>query len=177
MPNTEVTLEDNSDTFEKIESFSRSIESATNRPTTELNKQLIYKLDWPKRDAIIINLNHYTQMLYGGKTEIALAKDKLKKENANLYQVLLDLPLKSDTDASTGSDHSGKAALALEISTKSLIVTTMLANHGTLFSTESATEESKMKLVEQNNDLVARLAKLQIIMCPVDESFLDGKLA
>ena len=90
---------------------------------------------------------------------------------------MLDLPLKFDTDASTGSDHSGKAALALEISTKSLIVTTMLANHGTLFSTESATEESKMKLVEQNNDLVARLAKLQIIMCPVDESFLDGKLA
>ena len=179
MPNTEVTLEDNSDTFEKIESFSRSIESATNRPTTELNKQLIYKLDWSTRDAIIFSLSHYTQMLYGGKTEIALAKDKLVNGNLSLYQSLLKLPPKSDDDASAEGRGSKRITLDLDSAARSQIINTLLENHSLVLCAKSASEESKMKMIEQNNDLVVKLAKLpfSISFSSADESDLDGKWA
>ena len=119
--------------------------------------ELVFKLDWPTRDEIVVSLNRYTRVLCGEKADAELASDKLMSDNMKLYQALLNLPLKSsDADGR----HSGRIALDLNASVRLQIINSLVGSHSLVVQSETAGEENKMKMVEQNNDLVSRLAKL-----------------
>lgn len=145
------------------------------RRSSEYNQQLVFKLAWSTRNAIMISLIRYTEVLRG--VEKADVKDQLKKINTKLYQVMLDLPLKSDTDAQARSGHSSSVSLDLDFGTKSQIAAAMLANHNLVLYPESASEESKTKMIKKNNDLVIKLIKLPFSVTPnpADEVALRGK--
>lgn len=194
LPYSATSSEGNFDAFEELESpFNKSSdhnvvdesainlnkdnESATNQD--EVKKQLVFKLDLPTRDEIIVGLNRYTQVLCGEKGEAAPAKDKLMNDNANLYQLLIHLPLKSNTNVQAESRHSNRVTLDLDPGTRSQIVSTLFANHTLLVHVESTSEEKKMKAAKCNNDLVIKLMRLPISINtgPADESSaLNGEL-
>lgn len=81
--------------FEAIEYFGESSEYSVSS-NCDLS-ELVYKLDWSLRDAIIFNLNGYTQLLFGKKLG-TVAKKRLLQANADLYQRLISLPLKFDEE-------------------------------------------------------------------------------
>ena len=132
------------DAFEVIEISNEEIET--------------YKLDWATRDEIIVNLNRYTQLLCGEKT----ANETLICDNADLYQVLIGLPVKSEEDdpMSTGNAQSSRVVLDLDTNGRLQIVSTLMANHSLLVGGEAASEESKQKMIEKNNKLIVRLVNL-----------------
>ena len=130
----------------------------------------VYLLDLNTRDEIVVVLNRYSRLLCGGTTTVQ-TKEKLMNDNTNLYRALIDLPLKFD--ASDESHHSG-VALDIESSIRSQIVKTLFANHSLVFGGESVSEERKSKMVEQNNELVARMAKLPI---GVIDGSVDGTVS
>lgn len=201
MPRFTLSFDENYETFEEVEASScRSGESkdstnknATNENATNPNdhsnhheaikpnkviEELVFKLDWPTRDEIIVCLNEYAHLLYGQKAE---AKEKLMNDNAKLYQVLLNLPLQSDQYQSdqyqsganypTESRQSSKVTLDLDSCTRSQIVNALLANHSLLLHIESIDDEGKEKRFKENTDLICKLAKLQI-----SKTTLDGEL-
>lgn len=165
------TIMSSEDTFEEIESSSckSSKDSINKSATNELNKQLVFKLSWPTRDEIIVLLNRYTRLFCGEKANGELAKDKLMNDNANLYQVLLNLPLKSDVDHQTGC-QSSRVTLDVDSGIRSQMVNTLLSNHSLVLHTKSASQEEHMNVVEQNSDLICKLVKLPFSKTTADES-------
>lgn len=150
------------------------IENATNPNKNEP----VLELDWSTRDKIIVCLNKYSKVLYGEKAEMTLAKDELKKDNTYLYQRLIELPAKFDTDVPAGGDHSNQGpssiALALRLGTMERIIRTLSSNHWLLVNTESIIKDSErqrgrelmIEIIKINNQLVSELAVLPIITCP-----------
>lgn len=160
--------ENSSDAFEEIEySSSSSSQSSDNQNANQTDQndaskqptELVYKLDWTTRDEIMISLNRYTRLLYGEKDETETS-EKLMYENTDLYQALISLPLKSN--APGGSGRSSKVVLNLDSSVRLQIVSSLIANQSLIIDGDSASEESKMQLVEKNSKLIARLAALPV---------------
>ena len=167
-----------SDGFEAIEYSSSSFSSSSTSSTSssistpsdnqnasnqtdqnEASKQpteLVYQLDFTNRDKIVLSLNRYTRVICGEKAE---TNAKLMKENIDLYQALISLPLKAN--APTGSGSS-KMVLDLDSSARSQIVNTLMANQSLIVDRDSASEESKMQLVKQNGKLIASLVTLPV---------------
>ena len=130
--------------------------------------------DLAKREQIFVNLNRYTQLLCGQKAEPG-AKEKLWTDSKELFQFLTTLRLKSSGPG--GSQPSGKMVLDLDFNTRLQIVNTLFANHNLAVDHESAREASKMKMIKQNSDLIAKLAKLPISISTgsADGSVSGGK--
>ena len=79
-------------------------------------------------------------------------------ENTALYQVLINLPLKCNV----ADGHSlNTVNLDLDFSTGLQIVCTLFFNHN-LINCELVSRENKLKMIEQNNELVVRLQKLPV---------------
>ena len=79
-------------------------------------------------------------------------------ENTGLYQVLINLPLKCNV----ADGHSlNTVNLDLDFSTGLQIVCTLFFNHN-LINCELVSRENKLKMIEQNNELVVRLQKLPV---------------
>ena len=166
--------ENSSDEFEEIEHSSSSSNSSSppNRSSgnqdashltdgNDASKQpteLVYQLDFATRDEIIFSLNRYTRVIYGEKAETS---EKLMNENTDLYQALISLPLKSSSDAPTGSGPS-KVVLDLDSGARSQIVNTLMVNQSLIVGRGSTNEESKKQTVERNSKLIASLATLPV---------------
>ena len=181
--------ENSSDDFEEIEhsSSSSSTSSQPNRSSgnqdasnqTDRNDaskeptELVYQLDWATRDEIVLSLNRYTRMIYGEKAE---TNEKLKHENIDLYQALISLPLKSSSKAPAGS-RTSKVVLGLESSTRLQIINALVANQSLIVELDSASEESKIQLAEQNSKVTASLATLPVCVTTglASETALNGK--
>lgn len=124
----------------------------------------LYQLNWSARDEIIVNLNRYTQLLCGEKIE----SETLMYENADLYQALIVLPLKSEpsSPASTGQPAAGRPSnrvvLDLDGSLRLQIVSALMTNHSLAVDGESASVEAKQKMIERNNKLIVKLVNLPI---------------
>ena len=174
--------ENSSDGFEEIE-YSSSSSSPPNRSSgnqdasneNDANKQpteLVYQLDWATRDEIVLSLNRYTRMIYGEKAETS---EKLANENIGLYQALISLPLKSSSKASAKSGTS-KVVLELDSNTRLQIINALVANQS-LIELESASEQGKMQLAEQNSKLTASLATLPVCVTtgPARATVSNGK--
>lgn len=140
----------------------------------ETKEEPIFKLAWSTRDEINASLNRYTQLLCGEKAEAGLAKDNLMNDNVNLYQVLLNLPPKSDTSAK--SCHLGRVTLDLDSEIRSQIIATLLGNHSLVAYEHLASEEDKIKMIERNNDLAIELMKLPFSVIADESWALNGKL-
>ena len=171
--------ENSSDAFEEIEYSSHLSNSSSSsgpfsppsRPsnqnassqtdqngTSKQPTELVYQLDWTTRDEIIISLNRYTRVIYGEKVE---TNEKFMSENIDLYQALISLPLKSSSNAPAGSGSS-KVVLDLDSSARLQVVNTLMANQSLIIDVDSASEESKMQLVELNNKLASSLITLPV---------------
>ena len=73
------------------------------------------------------------------------------------------------------SRPSSRIALVLDSDIRSQIISALFANHSLVVNAESSSEESKMKTIEQNNELVLRLMKLSISVTATDEFVSNGK--
>ena len=138
--------------FEKIEFTSESSESSSCDLT-----ELVYKLDWALRDAIICNINSYTQLLFAKQLDNA-AEVRLAKTNTDLYQQLVNLPLKSDDEIS----QSGEVVLELALGVRCEIVNALITNQSLGKADFKKSEETRMKMIEKNNSLVSVLMKLPV---------------
>lgn len=173
LPKTAGPSKVNRDEFEEIEYSSCRSSNGQNslleQSTANLNEtkeqqvELVYKFDLAKREQIFVNLNRYTQ-LFCSETSDSAAVDKLWADSKELFQFLTTLRLKSNSSA--GGPAAGKMVLDLDFQTRLQIVSTLFANHSLAVDRESASLTSKMKMVEQNSELIARLAKLPISVCP-----------
>lgn len=139
--------------FEEIEYFGEPSESS-NSDLTELT----YLLDWTLRDAIIANLNGYTQLLLIGKR--SATEDKLLQANCDLYQRLINLPLKLDEESSDQSPS--KVVLELAFGVKGEILAALSTNQSLSKSGLLASKETRLKVVKRNNWLVSRLMNLSV---------------
>lgn len=138
-------------------------------PTNEV-KQIVFKLSGQTRNDIMLCLNGYTNVLHSSvlhseKVEAESVK-KLKKDNAKLYQALLDLPLKPVRIQT----------LDLDAVFRTQIATTLIANDGLVACLDSVSEETKDEMIKRNIDLVKDLNKLpfSVASCPADESSVSN---
>ena len=139
--------------FEEIEYFGEASESS-NSDLTELT----YLLDWTLRDAIIANLNGYTQLLLLGRR--SATEEKLLQANWDLYQRLINLPLKPDEQSS--HQCPSKVALELAFGVKGEILAALSTNQSLNKSRVLASKEIRLKVVKRNNLLVSRLMNLPV---------------
>ena len=153
-----MSSEENQDNaqFEKIEYTGESSESSSCDLT-----ELVYKLDWALRDEIILNLNGYSRLLCG-KALSGTAKERLAQANADLYQQLINLPLKSDDEIS--DLRSSEVVLELAFGVKGEIVSALITNQSLIKACLKGNEGTRMKMIEKNNSLVATLMKLPVSM-------------
>ena len=121
-----------------------------------------YQLNWSTRDEIIVTLNRYTQLLCGE----TIKSESLMYDNADLYQVLIALPLKSEFNPqdklSAVARSPNKVVLDLDGSSRLQIVSALMTNHSLAVDGESASEENKQRMIERNNKLIVKLVNLPI---------------
>lgn len=147
----------NRDAFEEFQSLAN--EGATKmRRAGEVDLQ-IFELDWLTCDAIIVCLSRYMKLFFSQKAVGELTKHKLAHDSTNLFNVLINLPMKPDAQ-SARSGHSSSVTADLNFGTRSQIVSRLLANHTLLDHVKSANLEFRMKAVKHNNALIFELINL-----------------
>lgn len=135
--------------FEKIEYPGESSETSN-------DNLAVYKMDWATRDAIILNLNEYTE-LFSSKSDVDNAtKERLLKTSTKLYLRLNKLLPTSEDQPNQPS--ASKATLEFVFSNKKEIMNSLIAN----LSSINASEETKLQMIENNKRLVAELMKLPV---------------
>lgn len=155
--------------FEAAEFLCESGESS-NCDLTEL----VYKLNWTLRDAIILNLNCYTKQLFGKRLGTA-AEERLLQSNADLYQRLISLPLKSDEEA---DDRPNEIVLELAFGVRGEILHTLITNQSLSKSSVIASKEIRMKMIQKNNSLVSTLMKLSVnVSDGVSQGTANGRIS
>ena len=150
-------------------------EGAANKIEAQKPANRVYELNWTALQKIIDNLNRYTRLLGGEEADTEPAK--LMLANTTLYEALLKLPLKSNTDASISS-HPTRIVLDLDFKMRLNIVNLLFANQTLMNDAEPVSEEIKRKIIEHNNRTIADLMKLSMSVATGpsdDELVLDGK--
>lgn len=166
--------------FEKLEHPSNDQGPNSESSWSEDNTQpaeLVYKLSRVERYLIKRNLNGYTRLFSGEKLQTE-TKEQLTDANVNLYRSLIGLSRKSNAIA-----HG--VVLNLDSSLRLQIIRALIGNHSLVVDPELASKKSKKKMVEQNNDLIVKLNKLQLDVIAgipdfpgcTDGFVLNGKLA
>ena len=134
--------------------------------TSTTDQSNVFRLNWNAREKLINLLNKYTYFLFSKKIS-AEAKNVLMKANADLYQSLISLPLKSSAVSSDQVPHANEVvALSLDCETRSLIIFA-LAKNQSLLSVDSSSAEMISKAIEENNALVLQLMKLPVSVIAV----------
>ena len=80
-------------------------------------------------------------------------QEQLTNANANLYKLLIGLSPKPNAPV-------GQVVLNLDSSLRQEIIQILIDNHSLVVDAESADEAKQKKMIEQNNELIARLLKL-----------------
>ena len=170
-----MSSEDLRESFEELKHLSFS--ESTNENSTSQNEanaqpaEFVFQLDWATRDEIITKLNRYNQLFYSEKINTE-TKQKAVNDNIDLYQVLINLPLKRNAPAE--GHPLDIVVLDLDFGTSSQIASALFANQN-LVNFESTSEESKLKMIEQNKELIVKLLNLPVSAVSVDEFSQNGK--
>lgn len=147
---------------------------------------IVYELTWSTRDYLIYSLNRYSQLLFG-QALTADARNEIIELNLELLSILLGLPLQlqtpplnqqpsnlqslnSKSEMPTQPEfaaESNEIVLDLHWRTRSRLIDSLATNHSlAVLHGQSVASEAKLKLVEQNNELVNILLKLPARMVP-----------
>lgn len=129
--------------------------------------ELEFELAWATRDEIICKLNQHTKLLSGLVIK-ADEREKQRKENNDLVNALMNLPVKVDgrlkSFESFQYDPDGdlnEVVLDLSADVRSRILDTLTTNHSiALLGADSVSSECKSKLIDRNHDLICELLKL-----------------
>lgn len=143
----------------------RSKRSLTNQDESQQINQsnLVYYLEWTKRDDLIFLLNSYSSFIL---CKSSYDKEELMKRNLDLYQNLTSLSSKSTAKKSRKSNNFSNTSalnrpvLELDYDTKSKIINCLSDNQSWTFSSDCFVNDVKLNLVNQNNELVCELLKL-----------------
>ena len=154
--------------FEKIEYTSESSEPSSCDLT-----ELVYKLDWVQRDAIISNLNSYTQLLFGKQLATA-EKERLAQANTDLHQQLVNLPLKSDNGIS--DLRSSEVVLELAFGVRGEILNALITNQSLIKADLKESEGTRMKMIKTNNSLIFAMMKLPVTVSDNTAEDADGQI-
>ena len=146
--------------------------SLTNESTT--NSDLKCELKWSIRELLISNLNSHTSYLYG-KTITIDQKAKQLKENGDLLQILLNLPVKLIDDKSneiesirnvnenlTNKQHVYEPILIVDWQTKMKIVDSCFSNHAVALNNYG--DLIKNDLIVKNKQLIEVLMNLPVFL-------------
>ena len=124
---------------------------------------IVCELAWSTRDYLIYSLNRYSQLLVGK----ALSDDdrnEIIELNLELLSILLGLPLKTPEPAEAPGEpvaESNEVVLDLHWQTRGRLIDSLATNHSlAVLHGRSVGSDAKLKLLEQNNDLVNILLKL-----------------
>lgn len=148
--------------------YSGESSESSNRGTTEL----IYKLDPNLRDAIICNLNRFTQLLFGEHLSAA-DKQRLLQAFGELSWRLMNLPLKSDEE----TDERPSDVLELAFGVKAELLSALIANYFLSEIISKTSEEAKLKRIVRNNSLISRLSKLPVsVSNGVSQGTANGRM-
>lgn len=164
------------DKLKKLENEQKLEDKIINKPN-----DIVYDLEWSIRDDLILNLNHYSSMLLGKqlKTE---QKGKLMKNNVNLYETLIKLPVKSNSENSNilnkiSTNELNQLILELDYKTRSRITEILIENHSLSTLIDGVSNDIKLNLIKKNNELICELFKLPVrIVDGNTESSSNGKL-
>ena len=161
---------------------SQSNQSATtNETSSKINQinHLVYELDWSFRDELILYLNASTSQLHGEPISTD-AKDKLMKENVDLYANLINLPLKLNKPNEHKEENNHqlkKIVLDLSWTLGSKIIDVLIANHNLAnLIGDSISTELKMKLIKHNNNLISNLLHLKVRIIECSSMIADPSL-
>jgi len=149
------------DKLKKLENEQKLEDKIINKPN-----DIVYDLEWSIRDDLILNLNHYSSMLLGKqlKTE---QKGKLMKNNVNLYETLIKLPVKSNSENSNilnkiSTNELNQLILELDYKTRSRITEILIENHSLSTLIDGVSNDIKLNLIKKNNELICELFKLPV---------------
>lgn len=152
--------------------------SSTGEMKTGQLNDIEFELAWETRDKIVIFLSKHTKLL-SGLVISADVREMIRKLNGDLVATLMNLPPKADDQSRSFESPAGNSAdfssnevvLDLSWNVRQKIVDTLMTNHNiALLGSDSVTNECKTKLINQNNDLVYELLKLNSRTVAIHES-------
>ena len=169
------------DSDQHSSSLAATMSSSTDSTKTQL-KDVEFELNWQTKDEIVGNLSQHTTLL-SGLIVNEDSREKLRKANADLVVVLLNLPLKVDGRSrsfeSLGhgpGDGPNQVVLDMTWVIRSRVLDALITNHHVALQVDSASSDCKSKLIEENNDLICELVKLKsrTVAIPTDSSASNG---
>jgi hypothetical protein len=143
---------------------SNKISSSSSSSTINQSSDIVYELDWSIRDKILSYLNLNSSLLFGNSISEEV-KERMMKENIELYTILINLPSKSTKlDKSSDEDHvSNKLILNLTFDLRMSIIDSLISNYSLInLLNDSISKSFKMKIINRNKNLIFNLLNMSV---------------